>query len=204
MARKSKPKKSDTSLDLDLSGLPSASYKAQIVYRPISACLEYGGNPREHPEKQVVDLAHSIHRFGFYAPIILDEGGEVIAGHGRLAAARLLKLDEVPTVTIPGLSEDEKIALRIADNKLAENSRWSMDDLVSEMGKLRQKDFDVSFTGFDPDEIAKILKPNEDFKKFAVDPDDAPEIEEDPRSAPGDVWILGAHRVMCGSSERTG
>lgn len=198
----SKPNKKNTinTASFDLSLHTRKGYKTEVVYRAISDLKEYDGNPRAHPEKQVLELAQSIARFGFYAPIILDEVGILIAGHGRFAASQFLKLEEVPTITIPNLSEEEKIALRIADNKIAENSKWSMDGLVSEMEKLRTKDFDMSLTGFDADEVSKLLRPIEDFTRFAVDPDDAPAVEENPVSALGDVWILGQHRVMCGSA----
>ncbi len=196
MANKKNKNASIEGLNLPLQ----KAYKTEIVYRAVASLKEYDGNPRAHPEKQVIDLAQSISRFGFYAPIILDESGVLIAGHGRLAAARFLKLEEVPTVTIPDLSEDEKIALRIADNKIAENSEWSVDGLIQEMEKLRVKNFDMSLTGFDADEVSKLLRPIEDFTNFAADPDDAPDVEPNPVSAPGDVWILGAHRVMCGSA----
>jgi hypothetical protein len=137
---------------------------------------------------------------GFTNPILADLDGHIIAGHGRLQAARVLGLTEVPTIILPGLSETQKRALRIADNKIALNAGWDLEILQLELGELASIDIDIdpTLTGFSTGEIDVILS-------SAADPDDEviPPVPATPRTKPGDIWILGNHRVGCGDGRDT-
>lgn len=179
----------------------------KIDYVKIGELREYSSNPKIHEEKQIQQIAKSIERFGFNNPILVDERSEVIAGHGRLLAAKLLKLETVPVVRLIHLSEAEKRAYRIADNKLSENGRWDTDLLkleFSEIEKLAlnlEDELNLDITGFDFKEIDVLLaedKPNEraDEKLNFV-----PYVAENEIvSQHGDVWLLGKHKVICGDA----
>jgi hypothetical protein len=134
-------------------------------------------------------------RWGWTVPILVDEAGGVIAGHGRIAAAFRLGLTEAPVMVAVGWTEAEKRAYRLADNQLALNAGWDLRVLSSELQKLQGWDFDLSLLGF-ADIDAMLRGP----QKFLIDPDAAPSTPREPRSRPGDVWILGRHRLMCGDS----
>lgn len=137
--------------------------KLLVNYVAINSIFDYKLNPKTHEEKQIQQIARSIERFGFNNPILIDEKSEVIAGHGRLAAARLLKLDDVPVICLSHLSEVEKRAYRIADNRLSENGQWNTDLLkleFSEIEKLAlnlEDELDLDITGFDFKEIDVLL-----------------------------------------------
>ena len=152
-------------------------------------------NARTHPKRQIDQLKASIEAFGFTNPILTDPEGHIIAGHGRLQAARAMGFAEVPTITLSGLSETQKRALRIADNKIALNAGWDLEILQQELGELASIDVDIdpTLTGFSTGEIDVILT-------SAGDPDDEviPPAPATPRTKPGDIWILGEHRVGCG------
>jgi|TARA_R110000824_G_scaffold98817_1_gene235572 DNA modification methylase len=168
-----------------------------IVERPISELVPYAANSRTHSDEQVAQIAASIKEFGFTNPILTDGDKGIIAGHGRLMAARKLKLETVPTIELSYLTPTQRKAYIIADNKLALNAGWDMDLLSIEMTGLQDEGFDLSLIGFGDDELAAILA---DKTEGLTDPDDVPELPDDPVTKPGDVWILGKHRLMCGDS----
>ena len=136
--------------------------KLEITYKPASDLIPFVNNSRTHSDEQVQQIAASIKEFGFTNPILLDEEGGIIAGHGRLQAARLLGLDEVPTITLAGLDELQKRAYVIADNKLALNAGWDAELLQLEIQNLQDKDFDISLLGFDEKELMQILGEDDD------------------------------------------
>ena len=160
-------------------------------------------NARTHSKKQVRQIAASIREFGFVNPLLIDEANLVIAGHGRLAAARLLNLETVPAIRLSHLSETQKRALAIADNKLAENAEWDQELLARELECLSEieVDFDVEITGFEAAEIDLLI---EGLEHAESDPkaDAIPESPgtEDVTVAPGDLWLLGRHRLLCGDA----
>lgn len=172
--------------------------KLTVKYRPVSELVPYVRNARTHSDEQVAQLAGSIKEFGWTNPILVDNDGGIIAGHGRLLAAQRLKMDEVPTIQIGGLSEAQRRALVLADNKLAMNAGWDIDLLKVELSDLNEQGFDIALTGFSVDEISKLLAPAG--TEGLTDPDETPEVPVDPVSKLGDVWVCGSHRVMCGSS----
>lgn len=166
-----------------------------LAYRPTASLVPDRRNARTHPKSQVAQLVQSIQAFGFTNPILVDEHGGIIAGHGRLLAAKQISLAEVPTIALPHLSEAQKRALRLADNKIALGAGWDLDILKLELADLAvlDVDFDLSLTGFSSGEIDVVLS-------GAPDPDDEriPAVPLEPRTRPGDIWILGDHRVGCG------
>lgn len=170
-----------------------------IVYRQTSDLIPYVNNSRTHSEEQVNQVAASIKEFGFTNPILIDEDDSIIAGHGRLMAAKKLSLDEVPTIILAGLTEAQKKAYVIADNQLALNSGWDLDKLGVELERLTELDFDIDLLGFDDDFLAGLLE--EEPAEGLTDEDAVPEVPEEPVSREGDIWILGNHRLMCGDSD---
>jgi ParB-like chromosome segregation protein Spo0J len=168
-----------------------------VEYRPVEALVPYVRNPRTHSEAQVAEIAASIRAFGFTNPILIDGDNGIIAGHGRLLAARKLGLQEVPVIELAGLSETEKRAYIIADNKLALNAGWDRDLLSLELGELDSLGFDLALTGFGGDELAGLLNLGH---AGLTDPDDIPETPTEPVSRLGDLWLLGRHRLICGDS----
>lgn len=178
------------------SGGPSTGPLA-IVYRPIGDLIPYAKNARTHDEAHVAQIAASIRAFGWTNPILVDGDNGVIAGHGRLLAARKLGMATVPVIELDGLSNAEKRAYILADNKLALNAGWDTEMLALEIGDLGALGFDLSLTGFGDEEIAGLLNSgNPDL----TDPDDVPEVPDRPVSRAGDVWLLGRHRLLCGDS----
>ena len=173
----------------------AASSQLSVTYRPVGDLIPDPRNARTHPKRQIDQLKASIEAFGFTNPILADPEGRIIAGHGRLQAARAMGIAEVPTITLSGLSETQKRALRIADNKIALNAGWDLEILQQELGELASIDVDIdpTLTGFSTGEIDVILS-------SAGDPDDEviPPAPATPRTRPGDIWILGEHRVGCG------
>ena len=172
-----------------------------VTYRAISDLIPDPRNARTHPKRQIDQLKASIAAFGFTNPILADPKGNIIAGHGRLQAARAMGLAEVPVITLSGLSETQKRALRIADNKIALNAGWDLEILQQELGELASIDVDIdpTLTGFSTGEIDVILS-------SAEDPDDEviPPLPATPRTKPGDIWILGEHRIGCGDGRDAG
>jgi ParB/Sulfiredoxin domain len=168
-----------------------------VEYRPLEALVPYVRNPRTHSEAQVAEIAASIRAFGFTNPILIDGDNGIIAGHGRLLAARKLGMQQVPMIELAGLSEAEKRAYIIADNKLALNAGWDRDLLSFELGELDSLGFDLALTGFGGDELAGLLNLG---NSGLTDPDDIPETPAEPVSRMGDLWLLGRHRLICGDS----
>lgn len=170
--------------------------------RSIDEIIPYASNSRTHSDKQVKQIAASIKEFGFTNPVLIDEEGGIVAGHGRVMAAELLKYDEVPVIILDGLSDAQKKAYVIADNKLALNAGWDDDVLKLEIQHLEELDFDTGLLGFDPDELADILGVDE--MEGLTDEDAVPDVPENPVSIVGDIWLLGDHRLMCGDSTDAG
>lgn len=169
----------------------------KIKQTPIDELIPYASNSRTHSDEQVAQIAASIKEFGFNNPVLLDKENGIIAGHGRVLAARKLGLKEVPTIELSHLTDTQRKAYVIADNKLALNAGWDMELLSLEMGDLRDEGFDLSLIGFNDDELANIFV---DKTEGLTDPDEVPDIPDDPVTKEGDVWLLGKHRLMCGSS----
>ena len=131
--------------------------KLKIVYRPVSELIPYARNARTHSDKQITQIAASIKEFGFTSPILLDGDNGILAGHGRLEAAKKLKLKTVPTIDLVGLTEAQKRAYVLADNRIALESGWDFDYLVNELKDLKESDFDIDLTGFDETEVNNLL-----------------------------------------------
>lgn len=167
---------------------------------PIDRLRPYARNPRTHSDEQIEQLCRSMQEFGFTNPILVDSDDGIIAGHGRLAAARRLGLEEVPVVVLDGLTEDQRKAYLIADNRLPENAGWSEELLAEILSELDEAEFDLSVIGFTDDELAELLASAEDDPPGAGAEDEIPDEPEVPVSRPGDVWLLGKHRLVCGDS----
>ena len=165
---------------------------------PIDKLVPYAKNSRTHSEEQIAQLAASIKEWGFTSAVLVDEEGGIIAGHGRVMAARKLGMESLPVMVAAGWTDAQKRAYVIADNKLALNAGWDNDLLALELGELGDLGFDVELTGFTADEIQALMPV--DLNEGLTDPDDAPAPPENPITRLGDVWILGKHRVMCGDS----
>ncbi|ALN60853.1 site-specific DNA-methyltransferase [Lysobacter enzymogenes] len=170
----------------------------QIEQRPIGALIPYARNARTHSDAQVAQIAASILEFGWTNPILVDGANGVIAGHGRLLAARQLGLDIVPVIELAHLTSAQKRAYILADNRLAENAGWDDELLALELAELRDAEFDLDLIGFSDEEIDELLGIGED--AGLTDEDAAPEPEPESVSKRGDVWICGNHRVVCGDA----
>ncbi len=166
-----------------------------VTYRPVVSLVPDPRNARTHSKKQIAQIGASIRAFGFTNPILADPEGNIIAGHGRLRAAREMGLDEVPVIQLLGLTEPQKKALRLADNKIALNAGWDVEILKLELADLSLPDIDIDLglTGFSPGEIDVVMTP-------VADPDDEviPPVPTDLRVEMGDIWQLGEHRIGCG------
>jgi len=179
----------------------SASWFADKIEQwPTAKLLPYARNARTHSDDQVAQIAASIAEFGFTNPILAGSDGVIVAGHGRLAAAQKLGLEVVPVVVLDHLSPTQRRALVIADNRIAENAGWDDAMLRIEIASLQDDDFDVSLTGFDADALAELMAGDEPDGVGDTDDDAVPEVSETPISRPGDVWLLGGHRLLCGDS----
>jgi DNA modification methylase len=166
-----------------------------VVYRPIADIKPDPRNARTHSKRQIEQLCSSIRSFGFTNPVLVDEAGVLIAGHGRLRAAKELGLATVPVIELLDLTEAQKKALRLADNKIALNAGWDLEILKLELAEIAtlDVDFDLALTGFASGEIDVVLK-------AANDPEDEviPAVPAEPNTTAGDIWILGDHRIGCG------
>lgn len=177
----------------------------QIIYRKTAELIPYARNSRTHSTDQVQQIASSIKEFGFTNPILIDDTGGVIAGHGRIMGANLLKMDEVPTITLNGLTEAQKKAYVIADNKLALNSGWDEEMLKLEIEELYQDGFDIDLLGFSDDELMDLDIDFDGDNTTEIDEskaDDVPEVEENPVIKLGDLIELGNHRLLCADSTK--
>lgn len=170
----------------------------QITEKLVSELIPYANNSRTHSDEQVAQIAASIKEFGWTNPILIDGENSIIAGHGRLMAARKLGYEKVPTIQLKDLSEAQKKAYIIADNKLALNAGWDNDLLNIEFQQLEEMGFDLEMTGFSLEEI-EALKPQE-LTEGLTDEDAAPPVPEEPKTKLGDIYQLGNHRLMCGDS----
>ena len=165
----------------------------------VTALIPYAKNSRTHDDAQVAQIAASIKEFGWTNPILIDGDKGIIAGHGRLMAARKLKMDKVPVIELNGMTEAQKKAYVIADNRLALNAGWDNAMLTIELKDLEDEGFDLSLTGFDQDELDALLNPIEPTTGL-TDEDAVPDVPEEPKTKLGDIYILGNHRLMCGDS----
>ena len=170
----------------------------KVERRSVDELIPYARNSRTHSAEQVSQIAASIQEWGFANPVLIDEGGNIIAGHGRILAAQKLNINSVPTIKAIGWTEAQKKAYIIADNKLSLNAGWDIDLLKIELDDLSELNFDLGLTGFNADEIAQITATG--VAEGLTDEDDAPDLPENPTSVAGDVWLCGQHRVMCGDS----
>jgi DNA modification methylase len=169
------------------------------VIRPVSDLIGYAKNARTHSPQQVSQIAASIKEFGFTNPLLIDETNGIIAGHGRVLGAKKAGMRDVPCIIVTGLTETQKRALVLADNQLTLNGGWDTDTLVEELGILVSEGFDVSgIVGFSDEDLAKLIGGGTG--TGLTDEDAIPEPPVHPVSQPGDVWILGRHRLVCGDS----
>ena len=170
----------------------------QIEYRQVKDLLPYARNSRTHSDAQVAQIAASVREFGWTNPVLVDGENGIIAGHGRILAARKLGMEEVPCIELAGLSDTQRRAYIIADNKLALNAGWDDELLAIEFAELADAGFDNLLTGFTQDEIDALTP--EQIPEGLTDEDAVPEVQAEPVSKLGDVWVMGKHRVICGDS----
>lgn len=170
----------------------------KVERRPVGQLIPYARNARTHSDEQVSQIAASIREWGWTVPILVDEGGSIIAGHGRVLAAQRLGLAEVPVMVATGWTEAQRRAYVLADNKLALNAGWDTDLLKLELSDLKEVGADLDLIGFSDAELEVLLAPAG--TQGLTDPDETPEPPVDPVSGPGDVWQLGRHRIICGDS----
>ena len=173
--------------------------KHKIEYINVDKLSAYETNSRTHSDDQIKQIADSIKEFGFTNPVLIDQDGTIIAGHGRVQAAKKISMDEVPCIRLSHLSEAQRKAYVIADNKLALNAGWDDALLKSELLELRDMDFDLDLIGFSEVEIDELLGDDETVDGLTEE-DAVPDVPIDPVSRLGDIWILGNHRLMCGDS----
>lgn len=171
----------------------------RIEIWPVGRLVPYAKNARTHSPEQVAQIAASIVEFGFNAPILVDSNAGIVAGHGRLLAARKLGLEEVPVVVLDHLTETQRRAYIIADNKLALNAGWDEAVLAAELGELERDGLDLAVVGFSDDELQALLASGEDAAEAATEAEEEiPEPPAEPISRPGDIWTIGRHRLICG------
>jgi|ERR1043166_3897579 DNA modification methylase len=180
----------------------SRADRIRLEFWPISRLVPSPRNARTHSDSQVAEIAGSIRAFGFANPILVGEDGDLVAGHGRLAAARMLGLAEVPVILLPGLSDLQRRQLVLADNRIALNARWDLDMLNLELKDLSDLGADLSRLGFTQQELAAALSPG--ISGGLTDENDIPELAETAVTRPGDIWVLGKHRLICGDSTHEG
>jgi DNA modification methylase len=172
----------------------------QIQRWPLDRLIPYARNPRTHTEEQVAQIAASIAEFGFVNPVLVGADGVIIAGHARVMAARKLGLSEVPVIVLDHLSQAQRRALVIADNRLAQNAGWDEEMLRVELEALREDDFSLDLLGFEDAEIEALLAESDEAITGNTDDDAVPETPEAAVTVPGDVWLLGDHRLLCGDA----
>ena len=170
----------------------------KIEWKSVDKLIPYAKNARTHSDEQIAEIAGSIKAFGFNNPVLVDKDNSIIAGHGRVLAARKLGMDKVPVVEIEHLTEAERKAYVLADNRIALNAGWDIGMLSLELQDLQDK-IDLSLLGFDPDELDALLNPIEKTEGL-TDEDFVPEVPDEPKTKLGDIYILGNHRLMCGDS----
>lgn len=169
----------------------------KVERRTLSSLIPYARNARTHSDAQVAQIAASIKEWGWTSPVLIDPTGSIIAGHGRVMAARKLGLTEVPVMVAEGWTDAQKKAYVLADNQLALNAGWDAALLSLELKELNAEGFSLDLIGFDDKALAGLLL---DEAAGLTDPDDTPDAPENPVSVAGDVWVMGRHRIICGSS----
>jgi DNA modification methylase len=167
-----------------------------IEKRPVAALVPYARNARTHSDAQIAQIASSIKEWGWTVPVLADEAGVIIAGHGRVLAAQRLGLVDVPVMVARNWTEAQKRAYTLADNKLTENGGWDAELLKLEVADLAGLGFDLPLMGFSADELMRLSGGNQGL----TDPDEAPQVPAEPITKPGDVWLLGPHRLVCGDA----
>ena len=172
----------------------------EIVQQRTDALLPYARNSRTHSDEQIAQIAASIREFGFTNPVLVDGDNNIVAGHGRVMAAKKLGLPDVPTVNVGWMSEVQRRAYVIADNQLALNAGWDESVLAQETEWLQEQQFDTSLLGFSADYLDGLLAEEAATDVGLVDQDDAPPVQAKPTTRLGDVWVMGKHRLMCGDS----
>jgi len=173
-----------------------------VEYRQVDALIPYARNAKQHSDAQVAQIAASIREFGWGAPILIDGQNNVIAGHGRLLAARKLGMSEVPVVPMAHLTDTQRRALILADNKIGENASWENELLGLELAELQEAGFDLGLTGFSSDEWEALIAGEEATKDGLTDDDAVPDVPETPISKTGDLWLLGEHKLLCGDATK--
>ena len=174
----------------------------QIDYRPIESLIPYARNAKQHSDAQIAQIAASIREFGWGAPILVDGQNNVIAGHGRLLAARKLGMSDVPVVPMAHLTDIQRRALILADNKIGENASWDDELLGLELAELKDSGFALALTGFTAEEWDALIAGDAE-NAGLTDEDQVPEITENPVSRVGDLWLLGEHTVLCGDATKS-
>jgi DNA modification methylase len=184
------------------SHIPNSDLSLKVEMLPPEAVKAYPGNARTHSKKQIRQIAKSIKRFGFCNPVLIDDDGQIIAGHGRVEAAKLLGLSMVPTVRLSHLSKAERRAYILADNRLAEKAGWDREILAIELQALIDLDFEVELTGFEIAEIDLCLEEAREASDGTCGPEDLTPSYADTQavSRPGDLWVLGSHLLLCGDA----
>ena len=172
----------------------------EIVYKKIDDLIPYINNPRTHDKEQINQICASINEYGWTNPVLIDEKGMIIAGHGRVEAGKKLNIKEVPCIVLSNLTEAQKKGYIIADNEMALNAGWDEDLLKLELENLKELDFDLELTGFNVDELEDIFQVEE--KQEIIEDDFDVELPEEPKAKLGDIYQLGNHRLMCGDSTK--
>lgn len=173
------------------------SFPDTVERWPLARLIPHARNARTHSEAQVAQIAGSIAEFGFVNPVLVGDDGVIVAGHGRVMAARKLGLTEAPVIVLAHLTPTQRRALMIADNQIASQAGWNDEMLAAELAALKDEDFDLDLLGFDDADLDRLLA---GVIEEGEDPDEAPELPTDPISRPGDIWICGEHRVLCGDA----
>lgn len=175
----------------------------RVERRPVAGLVPSARNARTHSAEQIAQIAASIREFGWTIPALVDEQGTIIAGHGRILAAQSLGISEVPVMVATGWSEAQRRAYVIADNQLALNAGWDESVLAQEVAWLQDQHFSTELLGFDAGYLDELLA-EEGAGEGLTDPDAAPSTPVEPATRPGDLWLLGPHRVLCGDSTSQG
>ena len=172
----------------------------KIDYRATDLLIPYARNAKHHSSAQVAQIAASIREFGWGSPILVDGKNHVIAGHGRLMAARQLGMTEVPVIALEHLNDTQRRALILADNKIGENASWEDELLGLELSELHDAGLDLELTGFSSDEWESLIAGSEKTSEGLVEEDTVPVVDDEPISKHGDLWLLGPHKLLCGDA----
>src|SRR5687768_10498815 len=173
-------------------------HELEVAWRELGELITYAGNPRTHSDAQVAQIAASIREFGWSNPVLVDGANGIIAGHGRVLAARKLGLQRVPVIELAHMSEAQKRVYVLADNQLALNAGWDEALLRLELADLSELGFDLGLIGFGEGELERLLAG--ETRKGLIEDDEAPDLPEQAVTKAGDLWILGEHRLLCGDA----